>query len=72
MKTLEDVIDKIDQLREVINAHSDTIKKLSSINKKQKNKIYLLEQQMIGVKMKLDSSNSDNGFDSGIFGNMFK
>lgn len=55
MKTLEE---NIEQLREVINQHSATIKQLADISNKRKHKIEYLEARLERFISKLESASN--------------
>jgi len=69
METLEDVIEKLNQVREVVNAQSKAIKSLNENNVKLKHKIELAEARISGIKMIIDQNlakNKNNPF-GGLF-----
>jgi len=69
MEKLEDVIEKVEQLIEVVNKQSVAIKKLNKERQDHKHTIELLRQRIAGIKMKLDEK--DNLSDLGnLFGKL--
>lgn len=62
MTTLEEAIAKINEMRDVINQHSEVIKTLVKENKKNKATIELFRQKFAGLELKTKLEKDNDPF----------